>query len=513
MHRCLEIAEIVDMICSQLYRPSDLPWFVEGGASPQDLAVAARTCTTFNGPALDYLWKSISLQTLLMRCMPSDLWALDKTSVQMRPYVARMRLLRPLRLSDWDRIRLYASRVQRLTCDPAVCSEAFPALTVSLPHGIFSNLRAVTWSTAFMDQDNSHYISLFLPPTLTEISFHVASHSAASLLPTLAQKCPQLTNVSISHDSLYCPDVSRSVLQLPAIAVLSVTTLDQEAFQYFSSLASLNSLTLDNLPSSFTLSSKPGSDFFPNLRTLAFDYPTIGSATHFIEMCRNVPLQRFSVLGFEPQPATATEVQRLFTAITAGFSHSTFTSLVLYNPSVVDGDDLVPFSTLQRLFAFRGLVTLNLTFVVGFNLDDNNVAELARAWPQMEVLLLPGQSTAITPRATLACLSSFARYCPHLHTLGIALDATALLKADSSHGHQQCLQLIDVGYSPIKEPSAVARFVSAVFPKVKTIDTFQDNHDENEDETQHPASIYRRLWGEVLHALPEVVANGLSDPW
>ncbi|KAJ6476779.1 hypothetical protein C8R47DRAFT_985261 [Mycena vitilis] len=509
MHRCLEIAEIVDMICSQLYRPSDLPWFVEGGASPQGLAAAARTCTTFNGPALDYLWKSISLQTLLMRCMPSDLWALDKAGVQRRPFVARMvcKLLRPLRLSDWDRIRLYASRVQRLTCDPAACSEAFPALTVSLPHGIFSNLRAVDWSTAFMDQDNSHHISLFLPPTLTELSFRVESHSAASLLPTLGQKCPQLSNVSISFDSLYCPDVSRSVLQLPDIAVLDLTTLDLGAFQYLSSLASLNSLTLDSLPSSLTLSLKPGNEVFPNLRTLDFGYPTIGSATHFIEMCRDIPLRTFRVLGFEPQPATANEVQRLFTAIASGFSHPSFTSLVLYNPSAVEGDDLVPFSTLQRLLSFRGLITLDLTFVAGFDLDDSNVAELACAWPQIESLMLPGQSTAITPRATLACLSSFARYCPHLHTLGIAFDATALPEPELTPVKQQCVQVMDVGYSPIKEPLAVSQFISAVFPKVRTISTFQDNRDEDEDETEHPASIHRRLWGEVLRALPEVVAN------
>ncbi|KAJ7252353.1 hypothetical protein B0H12DRAFT_616841 [Mycena haematopus] len=71
MHRCLNISEIVDMICALLDpRISSVP----GPAPYRHLASIARTCTTLQDPALDHLWSSTTL-SILIRCMPSDLWA------------------------------------------------------------------------------------------------------------------------------------------------------------------------------------------------------------------------------------------------------------------------------------------------------------------------------------------------------------------------------------------------------------------------------------------------------
>jgi hypothetical protein len=76
MHHCLKILEIVDMVCSHL-EPSTLPWPTGTGDKRfHNLAVIARTCTTFKGPALDYLWRSTTLERLFTYCMPSDVWAI-----------------------------------------------------------------------------------------------------------------------------------------------------------------------------------------------------------------------------------------------------------------------------------------------------------------------------------------------------------------------------------------------------------------------------------------------------
>ncbi|KAJ7729968.1 hypothetical protein B0H16DRAFT_1586093, partial [Mycena metata] len=74
MHRCLKILEIVDAVCVHLDSPDPLL------LSSRHLSAVARTCTTFSGPAssLDHLWRVAPLEQLLIYCMPSDLWALER---------------------------------------------------------------------------------------------------------------------------------------------------------------------------------------------------------------------------------------------------------------------------------------------------------------------------------------------------------------------------------------------------------------------------------------------------
>jgi hypothetical protein len=68
MHRALELLEIVETICDQVYKqpiPSEMR---------KDLAILARTCTSFLNPALNVLWRDQQTICNLLRCMPDDLW-------------------------------------------------------------------------------------------------------------------------------------------------------------------------------------------------------------------------------------------------------------------------------------------------------------------------------------------------------------------------------------------------------------------------------------------------------
>jgi hypothetical protein len=81
MHHCLRIPEIVGLWCSHLEESSTIglqAYSTIVGKSWKrpalnDLAVVARTCRAFHGPALDALWRSSALVNVL-RCMPSDLY-------------------------------------------------------------------------------------------------------------------------------------------------------------------------------------------------------------------------------------------------------------------------------------------------------------------------------------------------------------------------------------------------------------------------------------------------------
>ncbi|KAJ7465713.1 hypothetical protein FB451DRAFT_422984 [Mycena latifolia] len=68
MHQCLKVPELVGLVCSHLHS-GDQGWV--RNPSRRDLAVVARTCTAFFGPAIDVLWRSAWLVNLLC-CLPPD---------------------------------------------------------------------------------------------------------------------------------------------------------------------------------------------------------------------------------------------------------------------------------------------------------------------------------------------------------------------------------------------------------------------------------------------------------
>ncbi|KAJ7653966.1 hypothetical protein DFH06DRAFT_1474624 [Mycena polygramma] len=119
MHRCLQIAEIIDMVCSYLH-PSSCRTSGRSVAPFRDLAVAARTCTIFRDPALDYLWCYASLGKLLTRCMPLDLWAVDLIEKSAWRKEHKLQLLRTIRAADWDRLSISLPSPQRILAACAI---------------------------------------------------------------------------------------------------------------------------------------------------------------------------------------------------------------------------------------------------------------------------------------------------------------------------------------------------------------------------------------------------------
>ncbi|KAJ7895385.1 hypothetical protein B0H13DRAFT_2338876 [Mycena leptocephala] len=293
MHHCLQISEIVDIVCSHLDPPADL--LREGAGNKlrfQDLAAIARKCTAFNGPALDYLWRSATLPVgrLLKRCMPYDLWGIDAVQSLIFGTVKKARLLRPICISDWDRLRLYAPRVKELACrDEWSLSKIFSALSLSLPETLLSSLRTLRWQ--HYDDDPLH--PPFSPP-----------HAHKNLFSHIVR----LRRLRALDVSVEMPQINR-YFGLECAESIWVPYLDQRALERLPGLSTLNFLALNTFPASLAL-----------------------SLAHLI---------------------TAAENQSLFTAITASLSHLTLKNLTLEyhcdsdarNPAIY----LVPYDSLQLL--------------------------------------------------------------------------------------------------------------------------------------------------------------------
>lgn len=75
VHRCLLIPEIFDQICVQLDQT------LSNRKKKSSLAALAQTCRLFRETPLDLLWSKLPDLVLLIRCMPSDLWAIDEHKV------------------------------------------------------------------------------------------------------------------------------------------------------------------------------------------------------------------------------------------------------------------------------------------------------------------------------------------------------------------------------------------------------------------------------------------------
>ncbi|KAJ7673690.1 hypothetical protein DFH06DRAFT_1467171 [Mycena polygramma] len=499
MHPCLQIVEIVDMICFY-FRPSHTC-----AGAECDLAAVARTCTTFKDPALDHLWKSVSLPTLLTRCMPSDLWAVDTIAGAFSKHT--MRQLRPIYPSDWDRLRFYAPRVKMLWSGSFTWSlhKVFPALNLAFPHAVLQNLQTLDWGHSEVD---FHYIHIFLRPTLTKITFRLTSESASSLLASLMETCPKLTDIDISAGPFDLRPISHFILGLQAVEALDVPGVDQNALEYLSQLTTLKSLRLTSPTNPVASRMSPGLSF-PALRDLRIGSPDITPVVQFLRSYRNIPLKICSFTFFDFY--TATELCAVLDAVSGpGICHSSLTQFSV--DSEEDPSDnptlhlLLP-DTICLLFCFPNLTYLCLDTALGFDFDDDIVSKMAHAWPRIETLDISARSPTRSPRTTPACLQTLARHCPHLVKLTMAVDGTTIPTITPGTHVQECLHQLSVQHSPITSASAMARYLSGMFPNLEAEDIWTHWDIFEPDQADDAELMQRhRCWQEVKSLLPGILA-------
>ncbi|KAJ7633994.1 hypothetical protein B0H17DRAFT_1187522 [Mycena rosella] len=174
-------------------------------------------------------------------------------------------------------------------------------------------------------------------------------------------------------------------------------------------------------------------------------------------------------------------------------------------------DYLVRSDSIRFLLCFGNSTSVTIVSMVGISLDNDTVAEMARAWHRIEVLTLSSHyAFPAHPRINPQCLDFFARYCPHLSRLCITFDGTILpYTSTATCVPQESLTHVAVEYSTISAPISVARFLSAIFPALETIDTdreFDDNEDLDALALYTEAIGHHRHWKEVETLIPHLVA-------
>ncbi|KAJ7616500.1 hypothetical protein FB45DRAFT_801320 [Roridomyces roridus] len=500
MHRALQIDEIVGIICAQTARAGPSDWWA-GLPTQQypsrcgDLARLARTCTAFLDPALDALWGFQGTLLHLLRAMPSDLWEIieipweededaanDSGSREenMRLTISLRRTVRP---SDWDRFTFYARRVRSFK-DGHVHDETsvvYDILTSQFPNGtVFPRIEILDWFPIALEL--FHHIHLFLSHGITGLHISLDNTADSAIFDLLTTQFPGLKNVGIGGTVAERP-FSRFICSLKELETLVAPKLDSTAFNHISRLPRLRYLWL--------MSKTP-----PRLPPRPKDLPCFPALAEFrcesIEAAPNLlertgrSLVEFSLPARSwASPPTKQIFQELYAALASSCTHTLLEKIHVDKPSralpinaaqldlyILSGDDL------RKLFCFRNLVHVSLAHSVAVDLDDVVAIDMARAWPRIEVLWFPCDTTyRIASRMTLEGVYAFAEHCPLLEDLSVLFDATTVPKSTGTLGgktqprvSQDKLAFLDVGYSMIgtkkKDWRRVADFLRSIFPEL-----------------------------------------------
>lgn len=442
------------------------------------------------------------------------------------------RLLRPIRLTDWERVWVYAPRVKKLYCiDDEKLSAIFPALALGLPDNLLCNLRNLVW---WYPQDDFQYIRLFLTPGLTHLYLgaHAESDSALSVFSTLALKCPRLKDIHINssfktEQTVGDPEtqvVSLFIQELHHIESIYVHVLDAKAVEHLARLSTLKSLILDAVPAGLTFPPINETDIFPALRALRLRRIAVEPTTRFLSLCHELQLVSFNVSIFALY--TTAEMHSLLAAISSHISHSSLTSLAVghYHGRQDPTCHLMNSHSIRQLLCFVNLTSLSIKASGGFDFDNATVFAMAHAWPLVETLLLSVVFPVQHPRATLECLRYFT-HCPKLRMLEITVDCPAAPPAEhaiTTSASQCTLIQLNVGFSTISAPPvSIARFISDVFPSLQEIRTCWDFVDTDSYQLYQQRNRFRPRWQEVdseirdgalLTAASNLIESGMLVP-
>ncbi|KAF8158660.1 hypothetical protein K438DRAFT_1686914 [Mycena galopus ATCC 62051] len=519
MHRSLQIPEVVALICREVAESWESEYRSRSSKTLATFAALARTCKGFSStsPALDLLWMYQSSLMPLLKCMPGDVWDEDDDGS----------IRRPVTPADWERPLAYSHRVRSFRYkdrDHSYSPEFFNVLGLCLPGPhLFPNIEYLEWFVSDPASTSFSPVRLFLGPQLTSIFGSCASAAHLSFLPTLARQCPGLTEVGIILDdemelggSSQNSCISLFVRGLGRLETLAMPYLDHAAMDHLAGLSTFTSLRLthqlDTIPA-LKLDTAAGRPF-TSLKSLNVTGKTVAALTDIILPMAHAPID--DLVAIFPNFTTSSTISQLYTILAATCSDGPLSGLTLraYNglggPHPVAAHDaslVVHDAQLRPLFSFHDLTSIKLSAPAGFDLNDDAIGDIARAWPNIRTLQLVASDHAhVQSNMTLGGLLHFARYCPKLTSLSISLDATVVptfepLKTNTKQKErkrvrQARLSELDISQSPIGEPLVVAAFLSSIFPKLRFVST--DYHRNPSD--NHIA--LREGWEAVEAALP-----------
>ncbi|KAJ7149489.1 hypothetical protein C8R43DRAFT_1236499 [Mycena crocata] len=533
MHHLWTIVEVVEAICEavalleggsiraprqfELYIPYCNPsglYEVIGVDASRTLAILARTSSIFLHPAVNALWRGQDTLEYLFRLLPPDM------NKKITPSMARGKEPWPIVIADWERVLFYSRRIRYLSIETYHINHghggdshlrgtrdyfasqflgAFffsPFLVLMDGVKVFPNLKRLGWDTTV----NLDKIRYFLGPQLERLHIAVQrSVQLEKLISSTRNLCPSLTHLRITGASRW--PGARSFKESTMVAFMHrlkyLQHLDMDELKW---------VTLEGLKRFPGLKSLTVREPPQTLRTYACAAPApYLTGTHCAGSACMKDAKGFvvvttfamnSILEIAQDQNLDDDLHHFYSLLADHYSPSSLTKLsIVYTPgthpkhaaSIPSNSRRVPataariqqisvdLQALQPLLCFNNLVEVQLADGVGFDLDDAAVEALARACPRLEHLSLRDAGLEYLPWAhvTLAGLVAFAKHCPQLQSLGLAVNATVVPERGTVDImiRQNSLAILEVSNLPITaeihDERGVAEFLSITFPALR----------------------------------------------
>ncbi|KAL4061900.1 hypothetical protein J3A83DRAFT_4384642 [Scleroderma citrinum] len=447
--------------------------------------------------------------------------------------------------ADWSALIQLSSRVRRLhfqmdvlftaeDLSPSVTAQRLCHVSHALgPEFLFQNLRELSLemnatvpfdgadATFPTDYKNSiiHFLRVLMRLDLSALRMNFNAARFVHLnLPTFPT-CPRMHYLDMEGNSWpeeheFSSELSKMVLRLPSLEVARCNRISWEVLNCFAQLDALRQLWVD-LPGQINPSYRPntGRNAFPQLTFLDMTTGTLQSSVEFLRLTAlddltDLNMSCIYVSFNEPTYDASEDIQGLLALIP---SQCPKLESIRVNSGVCPLAPLpwvLDMSVLSPYLALRNLRILDIETHYSPALTDDDLAQMARAWPCLEQLHLIKESGWKLPTGlTFQGVVSLVEYCPRLESFSLVFDATADVpsciprRPDGMIIQNPGVRYMDVCNSPITSPVKVAAFLSKLLPGLKLIGV-------------DPYIKYRVLWTEVAAqhcGSPQVEMYGQAD--
>ena len=480
MHRCLWLDDIV--------RPIAFELIADGG---QATAVSlACSCKRFEDLVLDELWGVQDQLVPLLKILPGDIWNPGEYDVSPAITILILSLLnrlnckslkRPPTKQEWDRLWIYAQKMQRLSSMDPWPLQVFSVLqfrTSGKP--LLPNLRSLDlW---YVTGDPIPFIPLVLSARTTTIDImfsELGPHNVAtaSMIANFPTFCPALREIR-----LIC--LPRDPMMTAAVSELVLTT-NQNTLRHFHASSPLTEeaheviYRLPVLRELWTVIVGPTllpTMMLQNLTDIDVDY----NHNHdWLQGFREASLGKLASITIHSQSESigdflgAFESVALTTSIPTTLLKFRFHTDRSWEPRF---RSLLPFTQLTTL-----LIDSNCETGCSSTIDDDTITELAQAMPELGVLQLCDRPCETPAGVTVKGLAALAYYCPRLSYLAIHFQVASLdppeipspVSADESTVPREPCELrsLQAGHTRVPEESAlmVALTLINIFPCLEDI--------------------------------------------
>ncbi|KAF8066591.1 hypothetical protein FPV67DRAFT_1197781 [Lyophyllum atratum] len=489
IHPCLEIPEIFNLICEAIVQAACATQSpqcsndsyhappVTDATCRRDFASLARTCRALHEPATDYLWSELDTFAPLVKCMPRDLWKEERSTTG--PFLVFSRAIVP---SDFRRFMEKSRRVKKLFLHEGPMYYVGTQHNItSTPDDIYEALSAATGSFALLpnltslalSQPTSPAIYDFLGPSIIDFRLFIHLRGAHvsdlhySFIASLPRRYPRLRLLSVLDAPT--PLISDALCGLPELHMLHIPRLSLEphAIMHIMHLAHLHSLSFKSSDRITLPGSVPMYPAFPALQELRYESEDPADAIQLLRSASFCPLVNIQITSYG---GIRESWHLLFQTFSSHISHLSLTDIHLasdHHDDVLSTSEFIHVADIRPLFVFSNLSKLYLDFF-SLYIDDDDLDQLARAFPRMKVLHLISAMTAGDGLVTHSGLAAIARRCPEITRLSIRADLSKRIDDELAAPvvPNSSLAYLYLQYPPSASVHATIAAISELFPRL-----------------------------------------------